>query len=68
MTYIERIVNTETNEIIEKEYSAKQLKELEAMQIQQNALLAEQAAKESAKAALLEKLGLTEDEAKLLLS
>lgn len=68
MEYIERIVNGETNEIIEKPYSKKQLDELKEMQLKSAELQAELDAKASAKAALLDRLGITEDEAKLLLA
>jgi len=62
-----RIHNTETDEVIDREMSADELK-------QHNKDLADQAkatldfeAKETNKAALLAKLGITADEAKLLL-
>ncbi len=60
--------NVETNEVIEREMSDK---EFEQYQIDNVAFLAEQAAKEEVKAqrqVLLNRLGITEDEAKLLLS
>jgi len=62
-----RIHNTETDEIIDREMNASEFKQYEA---DQAALLAKQAeaeAKATAKSALLAKLGITEDEAKLLL-
>ena len=70
MKIIERIVNTETGETvdIERDMTAQELAEKEAVEAQMEA---EQIAKAEAKAkrlALLEKLGITEEEAKLLLS
>lgn len=68
MSYIERIVNAETNEIIEREYTKEEIAEAEigqAIALEKTAKLNEMAA---AKSALLEKLGITEEEAKLLLS
>jgi ParB-like chromosome segregation protein Spo0J len=67
MTII-KIHNVETNEVIEREMNAD---ELAKWKTDQANLLAEAQAKAKAaasKAALLEKLGITEDEAKLLLS
>ena len=62
------IHNVETNEVETREMSADELAQLEidkaAFEIESKAILA----KETAKLALLEKLGITEDEAKLLLS
>jgi hypothetical protein len=63
-----KIHNATTGEVIEREMTPEELAQFEADQI---AIAAELAAKEQAaqtKAALLEKLGITEDEAKLLLS
>lgn len=68
MTYIERIVNIETNEVIEREYNAK---EIAAIKEAENKIKLEaeiEAEKAADKAALLAKLGITQDEAKLLLS
>jgi hypothetical protein len=66
--YKEKIVNIETNEETWRDFTPEEIAEIERAQ----AKAAEIAAKESealaAKAALLEKLGITEDEAKLLLS
>lgn len=63
-----RIHNVETDEITDRE-----MDDFEFAQYQADLKLAEEKAKEqiereAAKAALLEKLGITEDEAKLLLS
>lgn len=62
------IHNVESGEIIERDMTPAELKQYEADQV---ALAKESAARiaaASAKKALLEKLGLTEEEAKLLLS
>jgi hypothetical protein len=68
MTYFERIVNVETGETVERPYSEKEIKEVEAKQAESLALLEAQSARAADKAALLAKLGITDDEAKLLLS
>jgi len=63
-----RIHNVETNEVIDREMTDA---ELAAYEADQAAMEADQIAKSQAKdnkAALLEKLGITADEAKLLLS
>jgi hypothetical protein len=62
------IHNIETGEIIEREMTAEELEALEARKIAWEAEQKALSAKEAARAALLEKLGITEDEAKLLLS
>ena len=61
------IHNAETNEIIEREMTAAEFKEYEARQKREADIKAEAEAKETAKAAILDRLGLTADEAKLLL-
>lgn len=60
--------NIETGEIIQREMNAQELQKWEAKKKtdEAEAQAAEEAA--AAKAALLEKLGITEEEAKLLLS
>jgi hypothetical protein len=68
MTYFERIVNIETGETIERPYTEKEIKEVEAKQAESLALLEAQSARAADKAALLAKLGITADEASLLLS
>jgi glycogen synthase len=68
LTHIERIVNTETNEITEQPYTPEQLAEYEADQVAKLARAEAEAQKAAAKQALLARLGLTQDEAKLLLS
>ena len=67
MTYIHRIVNAETGEVIEKDYTKKELDELKANQVRINAEIAEAEAKATQRQAILDRLGLTADEAKLLL-
>lgn len=67
-----RIVNVETGEVIERAFNAKELKQQEidtaADLAGREAKQAEAEAKATAKAALLDRLGITADEAKLLLS
>ena len=67
MTYIERIVELDGT-ITENEFNAKQIKEIETgkKDIEKNQAAAE--AKATAKAALLNRLGITAEEARLLLS
>lgn len=64
--------NTETNEIIEREMNAEELAQWESdiayYAAKAELAKAEAEAKATQKAALLDKLGITEDEAKLLLS
>ena len=61
------ILNCETGEVIERELNAKELAQYEADQAAQAAQAAELAAKAAEKEALLARLGITADEAKLLL-
>jgi phosphopantetheinyl transferase (holo-ACP synthase) len=61
------IVNVETGEVIERKMNAKELAQWEADKAAAEAQAAEAAAKEAARQALLDKLGITADEAKLLL-
>ncbi len=68
MTYIERIVNADTNEVIEQDYTEAQLAEVQDFNKKLKVQQAAEAQTAADKAALLEKLGITEDEAKLLLS
>jgi hypothetical protein len=68
MTYIERIHDVTTNKITERNYTAAEIAEVEARQAEAEILLSEQTAKAAEKAALLAKLGITADEAALLLS
>ena len=66
------IVNCETGEVQEVELTAAEIKEREeaakAYEAERAAKAAEDAAKAEAKAALLDRLGITEEEAKLLLA
>ena len=61
-----RIHNTQTNEVIDREMTNAEFKQYEADQAAQAAALAQAELKAQAKSALLERLGITEDEAKLL--
>lgn len=63
-----RTHNTETDEIIDREMTAAEFAQYKADEIEAQAKLAEAEANATAKAALLDRLGITEDEAKLLLS
>jgi hypothetical protein len=60
--------NVSTGEIIEREMNKSELAQLAASQTEAVAMAEAKVTKEAAKAALLEKLGISEDEAKLLLS
>ena len=62
------IHNTQTGEIIVREYNDAEFAQYEANQAAQAAKQAEADAKATAKAALLAQLGITEEQAKLLLS
>jgi nucleoid-associated protein YgaU len=59
--------NVETGEIIEREASEQELAQREADDAAFAAVKAETEAKEAARQALLDKLGITADEARLLL-
>jgi hypothetical protein len=63
-----RIHNTETNEIIDREMTDDEFAEYKKMQSNYKSVKAQAEAQALAKAELLTKLGITEDEAKLLLS
>ena len=63
-----KIVNASTGEEIEREANAEELKQIEADKVAANAKKEEAAAKETEKAALLERLGITAEEAALLLA
>jgi hypothetical protein len=70
--YTEKIVNGLTGEETYRDYTEAEIAECKANEAKAKALLdsmlAAEAQKASEKAALLAKLGITEDEAKLLLS
>jgi hypothetical protein len=61
-------VNTQTQEIIERDANEVELANYELLQEKNAKELADAKATAKAKAALLDRLGITEDEAKLLLS
>ena len=63
-----RIHNTETDEIIDREMTNAEFAQYEADQAEETIKQAEAEAKAQAKVALLEQLGITEEQAKLLLS
>ena len=63
-----RIHNLETNEVIDREMTNAEFAIYEADQAARAAKQAEAEAKATAKAALLAQLGITEEQAKLLLS
>ena len=63
-----KIHNVETGEIIQRELNAEELAQQAIDEAAQAARQAETDAKAAAKAALLEQLGITEEQAKLLLS
>lgn len=63
-----KIVNAETGEEIEREMTEDELKEHQAMQKAYAKKMADIETKETSKAALLDRLGITADEAALLLS
>jgi hypothetical protein len=62
-----RIHNTETNEVIDREMTDAEFADYEADQAAEAAKQAEAEAKATARAALLTQLGITEEQAKLLL-
>ena len=63
-----RIHNVETNEVIDREMNDTEFAQFEADQVVQVTAQAEAEAKATAKAALLAQLGITAEQAKLLLS
>ena len=63
-----RIHNTEIDEIIDREMNDDEFAQYQAEQAKQTAKEAETIAKAEAKASLLERLGITAEEAKLLLA
>lgn len=68
MTYIERIHDISTGEVTDREYTAAEIADAESKQLAASLLIEALETKAAEKAALLAKLGITEDEAKLLLS
>lgn len=67
MTYTTKIVNVETGKEIEREMTAKEISQLETDVAFIATQEADKQAKAQAKAALLERLGITVEEAALLL-
>jgi hypothetical protein len=63
-----KIHNVETDEVIEREMNDAEFTQYQADQAAQATAQAEAEAKATAKAALLAQLGITEEQAKLLLS
>jgi hypothetical protein len=68
MTYIERIYDASTGEITEREYTSDEIAEMKSNEAKAAELTKELEVKAAQKSALLAKLGITENEAKLLLS
>jgi|688.fasta_scaffold2581323_1 hypothetical protein len=68
MTIEIKIHNVETGEIVQREMTETELAQREASQIAEETIKAAEAARAHERAALLERLGITEDEAKLLFS
>jgi len=65
---MKRIINCETGEIIERELNAEELAQQVIDEAAESTRQAEAATKATAKAALLTQLGITAEQAKLLLS
>ena len=63
-----RIHNIETDEVIDREMNDTEFVKYQARQLEKETEQAEVATKATAKAALLAQLGITEEQAKLLLS
>jgi hypothetical protein len=62
-----RVHDSQTNEVIDREMNDDEFAKYELNQTEQSAKQAEAEAKAIAKAAILDRLGLTADEAKLIL-
>ena len=62
-----KIHNAETDEVIEREMNAAEFSQYKAARDEFDAIQTEAEAKEAARQAILDRLGLTADEAKLLL-
>ena len=63
-----RIHNTETNEVVDREMTSAEIAQWQADNAEITERQIEAEAKAAQKAALLERLGITDDEAKLLLA
>jgi hypothetical protein len=68
MIYLERIVDVETGETTERPYTSEEIAKVEAAQAEVEERQKTKAALAAEKVSLLARLGITEDEAKLLLS
>lgn len=68
MTYFEKIVDVSTGEETLREYTAEEIDAVKRAQAESAERIAKQEEAALAREALLKKLGITEDEAKLLLS
>jgi len=66
--YKEKIVNIQTGEETWRDYTAAEVAEVERAQAEAAESIAKIAEKDAARKAIFDKLGLTEEEAKLLLS
>ena len=66
--YKEKIIDIQTGEETWRDYTSKEIAEVEKAQAEAAAFAAQQAEKEAARKAIFDKLGLSEEEAKLLLS
>ena len=66
--YQEKIIDVITGEETWRDYTPEEIAEVEKAQAEAAEVTAKQAETAAAKTALLEKLGITEEEAKLLLS
>lgn len=66
--YKEKIVNIETGEETWRDYTPAEIAEVEKAQAEAAAKAAEEAEKETARKTIFDRLGITEEEAKLLLS
>jgi hypothetical protein len=66
--YKEKIVNLETGEETWRDYTDAEIAQVEAAQAEAAQIQAQAEAKAAQKAALLDRLGITEEEAKLLLA
>lgn len=64
--YREAIYNAQTGETIFRDYTSDEIAQVETNKQLAEALTVQQLAKEEARVAVLQKLGLTEEEAKLL--
>lgn len=68
MTYFEKIINVQTGEETLRDYTSEEIIEVERAQAEAAERAVKQMQVAAAKAALLERLGITEEEAQLLLS